>query len=241
MFGYQSEDGSMKVGDVQTWGVVSVLPEDSVDRAIALMLGHRASGLPVIDANGALVGVITEGDLLRRAEIGTEVQRSQWRELLAGPGKLAEDYTRAHGRTVSELMTGRVVTIASTAPLAEAVDLMTRHKIKRIPVVDGDRVVGVLSRADVLRALSLAMSPRRPEIRSDADLRVAIEAELAKLPFANGTVEFVVCGGEVTLSGAIMDDRERGALKVAVENIPGVSSVRDDLLWISPMALASGL
>lgn len=224
----------MRVSDVQTWGVVSVLPNDPVDRAVALMLGHKISGLPVIDTSGHLVGVLTEGDLLRRTELGTERQRPRWLEMFASPGRLAEEYTRSHTRVVSELMSTDVVTIESERSLAEAVDLMTKHGIKRIPVTDGDQVVGVVSRADILRALGRTMRPGIHQRRSDEELRAAINTELSKLPFAAGSVEVDVSLGNVTLSGAIMDDRERNALRVAVENVPGVQSVRDELVWIEP-------
>ncbi|TDR90023.1 CBS domain-containing protein [Enterovirga rhinocerotis] len=232
----------MKVADVLTWGVVSVRPDDTLERAVALMLGERVSGLPVVSEAGELVGILTEGDLLRRAELGTEKRRTRWLEFLAGPGKLAEEYSQARGRRVAELMTERVVSIPLSAPLSEAVDLMTRNKVKRLPVVDGQRVVGILSRSDLLRALSRSMpAPNRQVSKPDADLLKEVEAEMGKLPFATGAIEIGVAEGVVRLTGAIMDERERNAIRIAAENVPGVRGVRDELVWMSPMALAPGL
>ena len=191
----------MRVSDVQTWGVVSVLPNDPVDRAVALMIGHQVSELPVIDIKGHLVGVLTEGHLLRRAELGTEKQRRRWLELFSSPGRLAEEYTRSHTRVVSELMPTGVVTIESEQPLAEAVDLMTTHGIKRIPVTDGDRVVGVLSRARRAaraRPHDVARKPRAPRRRG-----IAVQ-DRGRGPqnFRSrwGSVEIDVSLGDVTLS-----------------------------------------
>ncbi len=232
----------MKVSDVLTWGVVSVRPDDSLERVVALMLGEKVSGVPVIDESGTLVGILTEGDLLRRVELGTEKQRSRWLEFLAGPGQLAEEYSQSRGRRVAELMTDRVVSIDLAAPLSEAVDLMTRCTVKRLPVVEGGRVVGILSRADVLRALSRSMPPPSRQVKkSDEDLLAEVEADMAKLPFATGAIEVGVADGVVRLTGAIMDERERNALRVSAENVPGVRGVKDELVWMSPMALAPGL
>ena len=231
----------MRVADILTWGVVSVLPDDPLERAVALMLGHRVSGLPVIDEAGKLVGILTEGDLLRRVELGTQVERPRWLEFLAGPGQLAEEFTRSHGRKVSELMSERVVTVSPDEPLSEAVDLMTRFRINRVPVVDGGRVVGIVSRADILRALARQMRPREDVRPGDDALRKAVLAAVGSLPFAAPDVEIAVSDATVRLTGAIMDDRERNALRVAVENVPGVRAVQDELVWISPMSTIAGM
>lgn len=229
----------MRVADVLTWGVVSVLPDDPVDRAISLMLGHRVSGLPVIDANGRLVGILTEGDLLRRVEIGTHVERPRWLAFLTSPGQLAEEFTHSHGRKVSELMTERVVTVSCDEPLSEAVDLMTRFKINRVPVLEDGRVVGIVSRADVIRAFGRSMPSRDETRRSDDELAEAVMKEANSLPFPTSAIEITVKDAVVRLDGAIMDDRERNALRVAVENVPGVRGIKDDLVWVSPLMSAT--
>src|SRR5208282_4251086 len=124
----------MKVADTMTRGVISLAPEDSMHKAAKLMLQYEVSGFPVVD-RGKLVGIITEGDFLRRVEIGTERRRARWIEVLAGPGRLAEEYAHAHGRKVGEVMTREVVTVAEEASLEEAVGLMESHRVKRLPVL----------------------------------------------------------------------------------------------------------
>src|SRR4249919_3017941 len=136
----------MKVRDIMTSPVVSVAPDSTVLEAIRIMLLRHISGLPVVDKDGKLVGIVTEGDFLRRAETGTERRRPRWLEFLLGPGRLADEYTHAHGRTVAEVMTRDPRTIAEDTPLEQAVQLMEKHRIKRLPVMRGDQVVGIVSR-----------------------------------------------------------------------------------------------
>ena len=125
----------MKAKDVMTSPVASLEPDATVLQAVHMMLQKRISGLPVIDKDGRLVGIVTEGDFLRRSETGTEQRRSRWLELLVGAGRLADEYTRAHGRKVKEVMTRDPTTASEDTPLGEIVDLMERHQIKRIPIV----------------------------------------------------------------------------------------------------------
>ena len=125
----------MKVADVMTREVVSIAPEASVMEAVRLMLQHKISGLPVIDASGNLQGAVTEGDFLRRVETGTERKRSRLVEFLLGPGRLATDYVHATGRKVGEVMTPDVRTVTEDEQLERVVHLMERYRIKRVPVV----------------------------------------------------------------------------------------------------------
>jgi len=150
----------MLAGDVMTQGVISVAPDASVMQAGALMLKHQISGLPVVDSSGILLGIISEGDFLRRAELGTQRRRARWLEFLIGPGRLASEYVHACGRKVTEIMTPAPYTVGEATPLTEVVQLMERHQIKRVPVVYGRRLVGIVSRADLLRALAGLARPR---------------------------------------------------------------------------------
>ena len=144
----------MKAKDVMTSPVISVGPDASVLEAIRIMLQQRVSGLPVINKEGRVVGMITEGDLLRREETGTQRQRPRWLEFLVGPGKLADEYTRSRGRKVGEIMSDNPRTISDDTPLDEIVKMMEKHQIKRVPVVGGGHVVGIVSRANLLHALA---------------------------------------------------------------------------------------
>jgi CBS domain-containing protein len=225
----------MKVMDVMTRDVVSVGPDASVLEAVRLMLQHRISGLPVVDAGGILQGMITEGDFLRRSETGTARKRSRFVEILLGPGRLAEDYTRASGRKVGEVMTRDVYTVPEDAPLEQVVHLMERHRVKRLPVVRGDKMVGIVTRANLVRAVANLALAEHPVAASDATIREQLIAELKRQPWAPiGLMDVVVKDGVVKLSGALTDERERQAIRVAAENIPGVKKVEDHLIWIEP-------
>src|SRR3984893_12574209 len=127
----------MNASDVMTRNILSVRHDTSVAEGIRLMLDNRISGLPVIDEAGRLVGILTEGDLLRRGETGTERHRPRWLEILMGPGRLAGEYVRTHGRKVEEIMTRDLVTVTPETALEEVVGLMERRRIKRAPVLDG--------------------------------------------------------------------------------------------------------
>src|SRR3954451_5044901 len=138
----------MKAHDVMTWGAITVGPDESVTCAVQLMLQNKISGLPVVDDEGEFVGIVTEGDFLRRSELGTQRRRPRWLEFLLGPGRLAAEYTHACGRKVREIMTPNPRTISEDTPLEEVVQLMERHRIKRLPVVQDRKVIGMVSRAN---------------------------------------------------------------------------------------------
>jgi CBS domain-containing protein len=215
--------------------IVSIGPEAPVLDAVQLMLQHRISGLPVIDASGNLQGVVTEGDFLRRAETGTQRKRARWIEFLMGPGRLASEYVRASGGKVGEVMTPEVHTVTEDAPLEDAVHLMERHRVKRLPVMRDGKVVGIVTRSNLMRALAHFALAEQPAAAGDAAIRASLLAELGKQPWAPvGLINVVVTDGVVKLSGALTDERERQAIRVAAENIPGVRKVEDHLIWIEP-------
>lgn len=223
----------MQAQDVMTQNVISVSPDDTIARAIRLMLQERISGLPVIDGVGRLVGIVTEGDFLRRTETATERKRPRWLELLMGPGRLADEYVHTHGRKVSEVMTADPVTVSEDAPLETVVALMEKKRVKRIPVMRGDKVIGVVSRANLLHALARLAAEAAPTKATDTTIREQLLKELAKENWAPiGALEVIVRNGIVDLWGTIMDERERQALIVAAENVPGVKLVNDHVAWV---------
>jgi CBS domain-containing protein len=223
----------MKAHDVMTWGAITVETEASVARAVRLMLQNRISGLPVVDANGQLVGMVTEGDFLRRGELGTQRQRPRWLEFLLGPGQLAAEYVRSSAQKVGEIMTIEPKTITPETPLDEVVSLMERHRIKRLPVVQDGKLVGIVSRANLLHALATVAREVKAPAGDDATIREQILAECAKQRWAPH-VNVVVRDGVVGLWGVITDERERQALIVAAENVPGVKAAHDHLAWVEP-------
>jgi CBS domain-containing protein len=225
----------MKAKDVMTSPVVSVEADTTILQAVRIMLQRRMSGLPVIDKEGRLVGIVTEGDFLRRAETGTQRRRPRWLEFLVGPGRLAEEYTRSHGRKVDEVMTPDPVTVTEDTALDDIVKLMEKRQIKRVPVVRGERVVGIVSRANLLHALASVSREAKPAAQTDEAIRSRLVEELGKQPWAPvALVNPIVRSGVVELWGVITDERERQALVVAAENIPGVKAVRDHLAWVDP-------
>lgn len=226
----------MKVSDVMTTNVISVAPETSVSGAAQLMLKNNISGVPVLEGD-KLIGMLTEGDLLRRTETDTVRHRPRWLELLVGPGKLAAEYARASGRKVHEVMTPYVYSTSEDAALEDVVRAMERHQIKRLPVVRGESVIGIITRANLLRALVNASNQSGPRYSNDADIEKCILAELQKQPWAPvGAVEVLVKDGVVTLSGAVMDERQREAIRVVAENVPGVKDVNNQVVWIEPVS-----
>ncbi len=227
----------MKVCDIMSTRVISIAPDASIMAAIRLMLQNHISGLPVVDPSGALVGIVTEGDFLRRGETGTERKRPRWLEFLLGPGRLADEYVHTHARRVSDVMTSEPVTIAEDAGLDEAVEIMERRRIKRLPVIRRGQVVGIVSRANLLHALvGLAIASPRTAT-TDAAIREALLAQFEKLTWAPAAlVDPVVRDGVVELWGTITEEAQREALKVCAENIPGVKSVVTHLTWIEPMS-----
>jgi len=225
----------MQVRDVMTRGVISVEPEESILIAARLMLQHRVSGLPVVDGKGALVGIVTEGDFLRRGEIGTARRRPKWLEFIVGPGRLAEEYVHSSGRKVAEIMTPNPYTVDADAPLESVVELMERRRIKRLPVVRDGRLIGIISRANLMHALASLARTAPPPAGNDIAIRERILAALADHNWALG-VNVVIKNGCAELWGTITDERQRQACIVAVENVPGVKAVRDHLVWVEPMS-----
>lgn len=228
----------MKAADIMTKDPVSVTADATIAQAAQLMLQHRISGLPVVDGAGAVIGVVTEGDLLRRAETGTERHRARWLEFLTGPGRLAGDYVDAHARKVGEVMTNDVAVAAPQDDLADIVRVMERRRIKRLPIVEDGRLVGIVSRADLVRALVRNLSEqalKSGRSASDEEIRARIVATIDKEPWGpRFSIDVAVKDGVVDLYGTVTDDRERAAIVVTAENIPGVKAVRDHLVWVEP-------
>jgi CBS domain-containing protein len=236
-----SQELSMKARDVMTKPVIAIGADASVMEAARLMLENRISGLPVVDAAGKLVGMVTEGDFLRRIETGTERRHSRFAEFFIGPGQLADEYVHTSGRTVNEVMTPKVHAVAEDAPLEDVVRLMECHGIKRVPVLRGKELAGIVTRANLVSALLRTAKLAHAHSSRDSGIREDLLSELKKQPWAPvGTIDVAVLDGVVTLSGVLTDERQRRALCVAANNIPGVRKVVDHIVWLEPK-LVSGL
>lgn len=225
----------MIVADVMTRNCITIAPEATVEEAVNLMLSRHISGLFVVDKAGDLVGVVTEGDLLRRDEIGTQRNRPWWLRLLASPARQAADFTRANGRHVRDVMTEDVVSIAQDAPLEDVVAAMEANRIKRLPVTADGKVVGVVSRTDLLRALIGRARTSEPLPTDDRTIRAAIMTTLEAQSWAPmTTLNVTVANAVADIWGTITNEEERHAIHVVVENTPGVKTVHDHLVYIEP-------
>jgi len=224
----------MIAADLMTKDVVTVLPETTLADAARMMLARRVSGLPVLDAAGHLVGVVTEGDLLRRAELGTEGEPPSWLKTFLMPSKLAEDYVHTHGRHVSEVMTETPIHVAPDTAIAEVAALMETKRIKRLPVLENGALVGVISRSNLLAALSRKLIETAAK-SSDDHIGDHILGELQRERWApKSGIRVHVHQKVVTLEGVIFSDAEHKAVKVIAENAPGVAAVDDRLVYIDP-------
>lgn len=230
----------MKAYDIMTTRVATTRADAPIAEAIRVMLQRRVSGLPVVDAGGRLVGIVTEGDFMRRSETSTERHRPRWLEFILGPHRLADEYVRSHARTVEDVMTRDVATIDDYASIDTIVRLMEKRRVKRLPVVRDGRVAGMISRADLMRALArlTAKSPSPPDhsFANDAKIRKAILTEMDRQSWApKASVNIDVRDGVVQLHGVVWDEKDRQALRVLAENVPGVEKVEDHLEFMPPI------
>lgn len=226
----------MNVSEAMNAQVRTALATDSVSLAMRIMLGAKVSGLPVVDEQGHLVGILTEGDLLRRAEVGTDHHRPRWLEVVLGPRRMAQEYVDTHSRRVGDLMTRDVLTIEESAPLAEAVALMEKHRFRRLPVTRQGKLAGILSRSDLMRAFLHALPVEKAVTDvPDTDIRIRIDEEMQRCPWiTRSAITVDVAQGKVDLGGVVTNDAMRAALRVLVENVPGVTRVRDKLVIEEP-------
>jgi len=225
----------MQVRDVMTLNVISIGADEPIVKAARLMLQNRISGLPVIDKEGKLAGMVTEGDFLRRGELGTQRRRPKWLEFIVGPGKLAQEYVETSGRKVEDVMTPEPLTIREEDSLEAVVEMMERHQIKRLPVTRGGRIVGIVSRANLLQALASLARDLPAAASGDSAIRSNILAAIANQKWAP-QVNVIVRDGIAELHGVVTDDRERQGLIVAAENVAGVKKVHDHLVWVAPIS-----
>jgi len=223
----------MKIGDIMTHEVVSVSPDATVSEAASIMLRERISGLPVISRAHLLLGIVTEGDLLRRVESKTQKTRPHWLEFIIGPETLAGEYIHSHARLVGDVMTRDVAVATEEMALDKAVDLMERRGVKRLPVVRDGRVVGIVARANFLHAVAASPPQAKPET-NDKVIREQLERELSHHSWNAHQFHIVIKDGVVDIWGFIKQERYRDAIRVAAQNVPGVKGVRDHLMWFEP-------
>ena len=218
----------MQAKDIMTTDVVTVGPAAEAAEVARLMLQRRISAVPVVDGKRRVLGIVSEGDLIRRAEGGAELRRSRWLVLLAD--RTAE-FIKAYGTRAKDLMTRDVITVPEEATLAEIAQVLEAHRIKRVLVVRNGRLVGIVSRADVLRGLaSLSPAPAERPSADDRQIRDGILALLKQRSDASTRfVSVIVVGGAVYLWGTAESEQDRVAIRIAAENVAGVKAVHDFL------------
>ncbi len=224
----------MRAYQIMTRKVVTVGPETSIIEAANIMLKHHISGLPVVDAAGKLVGIISEGDFIRRAEIGTQRKRGRWLRLLVGSGQIASDFVRERGRKVGDIMSLDPVTVAEDASLEEIVRIIEKHNVKRVPVMRKDQIVGIVTRSNLLQAVSDFARDVPDPTADDDQIRSNVLAAIKRADWSPSRFNVIVRDGIVSLSGIITDERCRRAAIVAAETTPGVRQVYDELSLYPP-------
>lgn len=220
----------MQARDVMVSPVITAKKSATVREVAKLLLEKRISAVPVLDTVGKLVGIVTESDLMRRAEAGTEHPYSWWVHFLAGDATVAADYVKSHAAKIEDVMTSDVVTAAPETPLHEIATLLEEHQIRRVPIVDkaGD-LIGIVSRANLIQIVASAR-PKLEVTLSDSTIRQKLLSELKKQSWAHThNLGVTVTDGVVDLWGYAQSDDERRAIRVAAEGIPGVVVVNDHL------------
>ena len=230
----------MRAAEVMTRDVATVTPETPIVDAIQLMLDRRVSGVPVVDAQGAIVGILSEGDLLRRVELGTEHRRPAWLTFLRGPDREAVDYVRTHTLRVDDVMTRRPDCVDEDAALDAVVAHMTHRHVRRLPVVANGKLVGIVSRADLVRALGQSLKHRPHVNRDDAAIRSDLISEIEQQPWADAcSVAIAVRDGHVDISGVVFQESVEAALRVAAERTDGARTVAVRTEFVSQVAIGA--
>ncbi len=221
----------MNAADVMVSNVITVGPDARLQDVAHILLNNRISAVPVVNADGKLVGIVSEGDLMRRAEAGTGRTRPWWLAMLTGREVLAAEYVREHSRKVSDVMTRKVVTAAPDTPLRDIATLLEKNGIKRVPILQNDKLVGIVSRANLLQALASARDQVQGGAPSDKQIRQSLVARLNVEPWSRPSlINVIVQDGTVELWGIVDSNIEKQAVRVAAEATPGVRAVNDNLI-----------
>ena len=215
--------------DVMTTSVLTVSPDTDVTEIAKMMLEHRISAVPVLSAQGKLVGIVSEGDLINRSEAETQHRASWWLRMASGEDDVSREYLRTHGRRAEDVMTTEVVTITPDTPLAEIAALLEKRHIKRVPVVEGGELVGIVSRANLLRGLAAWQPLAAKAMPEDRALRAALIKALGEAGLPMHMVNVMVSAGVAELWGLVDTAAQKRAARAAVESTPGVARLEDHL------------
>ena len=226
----------MNAADVMVSNVITVGPDATVQEVAGLLLKNRISAVPVVSQSGDILGIVSEGDMLRRVESHTLRHRSWWLRLLTADTELRNEFVKSHSHKVVDVMTRKVLTVSPETPLGEIASVLERNGIKRVPVVKDGKLVGIVSRANLLQAIATIGKTVEPAgTADDATLRGKVMSQLDRQPFSwRALINVIVHDGTVELWGMVDSELEKRAARVAVEVTPGVRAVADNLI-VSPL------
>ena len=221
----------MKATDVMATKVITVRPDTPVATIAEVLLANRISAVPVVNDKDVLVGIVSEGDLIHRVEVGTERHRSWWLELLTGKEILAHEFVMSYGRKAADVMTRPVISVQPDTPLGDIAALLEKHRIKRVPVASNGKIVGIVSRANLIQALVNLNRAKTETSVDDLTLHSDILKQLRSKPWVDpSTISILVNNGSVELWGIVDSETEKNAIRVAVEVTPGVRQVANKLV-----------
>lgn len=216
----------MLAGQVMTPNPIAVPVTMPIEDCARILLEKRISAVPVVDGDNHVIGIVSEGDLMRRRETGTERRYSWWLELVSDPQTMARDFVKSSGHKVSDVMTKQVVSVNENTALAAIADILERHRIKRVPVVRDGKLVGIVSRADLVRSLLTGRAAPAASTASDSDIRDHFLARLDKEPWGpRSYINIIVNDGKVELWGFAGSSDEARAIGLLAEDVPGVRGV----------------
>jgi CBS-domain-containing membrane protein len=225
------EKEAMRAMDVMVRDVVTASPDEDVDQVVELLAQHDASTLPVVDTDGNVVGMIGDLDLMRRSEIGTEKHHPWWMEAMTPASKLAGEFAKSHGRRVSEVMSTHIISASEDTPLGDIANLLEKHRIKRVPILRDGKLVGMVSRSNLIQALASLHDRPHDAAESDRDIRSILLTQLGEQDWTDfGSRNVIVTDGVVHLWGLVVSEEERKALTALAEGVPGVVGVSDEMI-----------
>ena len=218
----------MKARDIMTCHAISIGPDLPIQAVANTLVKNGISAVPVVGLNGKLLGIVSEGDLMRRVENDTSRRRSWWLEMLSSGQSLAEEFVKSHGLKAKDVMTTNVVTATPEASLREIADKMEKHGVKRLPIVEGGQVIGIVSRANLVQAIASGVAENLTQ-GADEGLRQSIVTQLREKPWGHGMVNVIVRDGRVNLWGVVDSEEEKKAVRIAAERTAQGAVVNDNL------------
>jgi CBS-domain-containing membrane protein len=225
----------MKARDVMTQTVITVSPETSIREIATILSDKHFSGLPVVSDDGKILGIVSESDLLHRAELGTERRRKWWFRMFGDTNTLARDFAKAHGLKAKDVMSRHVISVGDEAELRDVAEILDSHCIKRVPVIQGGKLIGLVTRGDLVRALSRFEGSGAGAV-DNAGLHKLLRGRIREQPWLNKNfVNLSVDNGVVELWGYVDSVDEHNALRVLVEETSGVKRVDDNIMVGAPI------